>query len=410
MHTQRYQAARRTAVLVALSCLACGGPGGLTTTGTILGSMPPDLCIALMWPASEMVVGPDRAELNARDSCRAAREGLAGQRSTRARPASGAASVVSDTVEVSGNVPSKQIPVWVGILPASGATANLITSVSVTDSFGLTADVLPGSFQATLYAVDKQGKRTRVGRKNAKFSKKEGGATAGFSNARKAVDHYEVEIKLSRGSVRNGNVIFAAGIAGASNRRIGPARTRVLTNPAGRRTAPARVLGGLGMSSVGASGTVSAGKLQGGTIRVTPADVRGGARNAVFGFVFVVDADLNPPPVNVSTVKFTAYDTDANGKRKKIASMSTRVDRDTGSGFADFGNLKLPRSHYEIVAEASGGSLTDAVINYSVIASDPAALARTGYWRWAMLARDAAMPAVFRSGSESLDGAVVRSR
>lgn len=376
----------RLAVIALCVCLAGAGCAGLEATPEVFANLSIVIIAELLplptcrvWlTAWTHTVTPETI----RKGCEAANA-----RSGRPREGSFAASLggagafVIDTVQVEGTVPGSKLPRWTAVLsaapeiPGAGAVS-VTTSVSVTDAEGNPAGTVPAKIQATLYDVDRKGKRKKTARVKARFNKKSGGADARFDSLSGARDHYEVDIVIKGRSVKGGTVNYAAATATQASTATASISGRWIESLKSRAgTTPVTTWAG---AVVGSVGTTAASKVPQATIVVHPGQTgpSGGdsARFDVFGLAMQGDAELNPPKQQVGKVQFTLYAVDAKGKRTKLATKTGTAAKENGNALVTIEGVAAPASHYEIDAKAIGGKMQDSNLSFSAIVA-PAGLA-----------------------------------
>ena len=136
------------------------------------------------------------------------------------------------------------MPEWVVDLPGSsrlGDNQGVAGSVAFFDENLLGATKAPKKVEVTVYAVDKAGKRKKVGKK--KGSIKKGEVDVVFRGLAAPGDHFQLEAKLNGGKASAGEVWYQASLADLS----GLSRARSSSRPA----APHRVASVASVSSRG---------------------------------------------------------------------------------------------------------------------------------------------------------------
>ncbi len=297
------------------------------------------------------------------------------------RAADGSGAFVVDTLVIEGTVAGSKLPRWTAILSstpggAGAGTSSALTTVSSVDGDGDPTGAVPAKILATLYDVNRKGKRKKAGKKQARFDKKTGGASVLFDDLAGARDHYEIDLIVKGGKVTDGTVNYAASTATSPSARVGAISGRWDEDRGSRAGATLLTTwAGIGFTS---AGKTAAGKVPKATIVAYPEQTsRVAGRSAtvdIIGLAMQGDADLAPPKQQLKKIQFTLYAVDAKGKRTKLATKTGAVTKKNGVALVLMEGVAAPASHYEIDAKALGGKMQNSNLSVSAILA-PAGIA-----------------------------------
>ncbi len=127
--------------------------------------------------------------------------------------------ITMEGFQVKGTVPGSKLPEWsraaypdLATRRASRSAANhdiVVAVLVLDDDLNPAADAF-ATAKATVYSVDRKGKKKKLASKTGAATQDEGGAVIPFSRLKTPASHYLVEVQTAKGKVVNASVLFMA--------------------------------------------------------------------------------------------------------------------------------------------------------------------------------------------------------